>query len=228
MNLSLKNVRMSFKMFIIVLVAVLGMAVLAFSGYRAMKQADADLDNMYNRKLTAVRLLGDEVNYMRMIQVRIVKHILDPSDQEIKQSIGAAMDSYEKTWPEYKRLGSMLPEVAAMMPESEQRWDTFKKGVLEAEKLAESGDRDAAWQYYKGVEAGPTQELLKQLLQLQKIANDNAQREHQGGESGTHDGDDDHDSYLPAPAAGAQSDHHPRHQGQSAGDGAGMQEHGGW
>ena len=46
MNLSLKNVRMSFKMFIIVLVAVLGMAVLAFSGYRAMKQADADLDNM--------------------------------------------------------------------------------------------------------------------------------------------------------------------------------------
>ena len=75
---------MSFKMFIIVLVAVLGMAVLAFSGYRAMKQADADLDNMYNRKLTAVRLLGDEVNYMRMIQVRIVKHILDPSDQEIK------------------------------------------------------------------------------------------------------------------------------------------------
>lgn len=175
MNLSLKNVRMSFKMFIIVLVAVLGMAVLAFSGYRAMKQADADLDNMYNRKLTAVRLLGDEENYMRMIQVRIVKHILDPSDQEIKQSIGAAMDSYEKTWPEYKRLGSMLPEVAAMMPESEQRWDTFKKGVLEAEKLAESGDRDAAWQYYKGVEAGPTQELLKQLLQLQKIANDNAE-----------------------------------------------------
>ena len=129
---------------------------------------------MYNRKLTAVRLLGDEVNYMRMIQVRIVKHILDPNDQKIKQSIHDAMDSYEKTWPEYKRLGSMLPDVAAMMPETEQDWATYKEGILEAEKMADSGQRDAAWEYYKGVEAGPTQVLLKQLLGLQKIANDNA------------------------------------------------------
>ena len=40
--------------------------------------------------------------------------------------------------------------------------------------MADSGQRDAAWEYYKGVEAGPTQVLLKQLLGLQKIANDNA------------------------------------------------------
>ena len=171
---SLKQIRISVKILLIVVVAILGMAVLGFTGYRSMVKADADLDNMYNRKLTAVRLLGDEVNYMRMIQVRIVKHILDPNDQKIKQSIHDAMDSYEKTWPEYKRLGSMLPDVAAMMPETEQDWATYKEGILEAEKMADSGQRDAAWEYYKGVEAGPTQVLLKQLLGLQKIANDNA------------------------------------------------------
>ena len=171
---SLKQIRISVKILLIVVVAILGMTVLGFTGYRSMVKADADLDNMYNRKLTAVRLLGDEVNYMRMIQVRIVKHILDPNDQQIKQSIHDAMDSYEKTWPEYKRLGSMLPDVAAMMPETEQDWATYKEGILEAEKMADSGQRDAAWEYYKGVEAGPTQVLLKQLLGLQKIANDNA------------------------------------------------------
>ena len=141
---SLKQIRISVKILLIVVVAILGMAVLGFTGYRSMVKADADLDNMYNRKLTAVRLLGDEVNYMRMIQVRIVKHILDPNDQHIKHSIHDAMDSYEKTWPEYKRLGSMLPDVAAMMPETEQDWAKYKEGILEAEKMADSGQRDAA------------------------------------------------------------------------------------
>ena len=57
---SLKQIRISVKILLIVVVAILGMTVLGFTGYRSMVKADADLDNMYNRKLTAVRLLRSE------------------------------------------------------------------------------------------------------------------------------------------------------------------------
>ena len=45
---SLKQIRISVKILLIVVVAILGMAVLGFTGYRSMVKADADLDNMYN------------------------------------------------------------------------------------------------------------------------------------------------------------------------------------
>ena len=46
---SLKQIRISVKILLIVVVAILGMAVLGFTGYRSMVKADADLDNIYNR-----------------------------------------------------------------------------------------------------------------------------------------------------------------------------------
>ena len=159
---------------VLVVIGILGMAILSFSGYRAMSQASDDIDNMYSRKLKATRMLGDEINYMRMIQVRIVKHILDPKDAQINASIDEAMKSYETKWPEYKELGMRADKAAAEIPNTEKKWAEYKNGIQEARKLAEAGKTQEAWVYYKGVEAGVTQELLKSLVALQKVADDNA------------------------------------------------------
>ena len=170
----LKDVRIGAKILVLVVIGILGMAILGFSGYRAMSQAGDDLDNMYSRKLKATRMLGDEINYMRMIQVRIVKHILDPKDAQINASIDEAMKSYETKWPEYKALGMRADKAAAEIPNTEKKWAEYKNGIQEARRLADAGKTQEAWTYYKGVEAGVTQELLKSLVALQKVADDNA------------------------------------------------------
>ena len=170
----LKDVRIGAKILVLVVIGIMGMAILSFSGYRAMSQASDDIDNMYSRKLKATRMLGDEINYMRMIQVRIVKHILDPKDAQINASIDEAIKSYETKWPEYKALGMRADKAAAEIPNTEKKWAEYKNGIQEARKLADAGKTQEAWVYYKGVEAGVTQELLKSLVALQKVADDNA------------------------------------------------------
>ena len=130
---------------------------------------------MYNRKLKVTRMLGDEINYMRMIQVRIVKHIIDPKDAKINASIDEAMKSYETKWPEYKDFGMRADNAAAEIPNTEKKWAEYKNGIREARKLADAGKPQEAWNYYKGVEAGVTQDLLKSLVVLQKVADDNAE-----------------------------------------------------
>ncbi len=169
-----QNMKVSVKILILVVIGALGMAILGVMGISSVNKASADMNNMYDRKLQAVKLLGNEINYMRMIQVRIVKHILDPDDKDIENSIQSAIDSYEETWPEYARLGNMLPSVAAIIPGAESAWETYKSGIEETKKIVKTGDTDKAWKYYKDVEAGPTQELLHELQDLQQIANDNA------------------------------------------------------
>jgi len=171
----LKDIRIGAKILVLVVIGILGMAVLSFSGYSAMSKAGDDLDNMYSRKLKATRMLGDEINYMRMIQVRIVKHILDPKDGKINASIDEAVNSYEKTWPDYRELGMRADKAAAEIPTTEKKWAEYKQGIQEARKLADAGKTQEAWIYYKGVEAGVTQELLKSLVTLQKVADDNAE-----------------------------------------------------
>ena len=170
----LKDIRIGTKVLMLVVIGILGMAILSFSGYRAMSKAGDDLDNMYNRKMKATRMLGDEINYMRMIQVRIVKHIIDPKDEKINASIDEAMNNYEAKWPEYKELGMRAEKAAAEIPTTEKKWAEYKNGIHEARKLADAGKTQEAWTYYKGVEAGATQELLKSLVALQKVADDNA------------------------------------------------------
>ena len=170
----LKDIRIGYKILVLVVIGIVGMAILSFSGYSAMSQAGDDLDNMYSRKLKATRMLGDEINYMRMLQVRIVKHILDPKDAKINASIDEAMNSYEKTWPDYKALGMRAEKAAAEIPNTEKKWAEYKSGIEQARKLADAGKTQEAWSYYKGVEAGVTQDLMHSLVALQKVADDNA------------------------------------------------------
>ena len=171
----LKDIRIGYKILMLVVIGILGMAILSFSGYSAMSKAGDDIDNMYNRKMKATRMLGNEINYMRMIQVRIVKHIIDPKDTKVNASIDEAIESYEKTWPDYKDLGMRADKAAAEIPTTEKKWAEYKDGIQETRKLADAGKTQEAWTYYKGVEAGVTQELLKSLVTLQKVADDNAE-----------------------------------------------------
>lgn len=170
----IKDIRIGAKILLLVVIGLLGMAILSFSGYSAMSKAGADLDNMYHRKLKATRLLGNEINYTRKIQVSITKHIIDPKDEQIKASIGASIDQFDKTWPEYRELAMKADNVAPHVPETEKQWAAYKQGIQEVQRLTDAGKHDEAWKKYKEIESGITVDLVNSLHNLEKIANDNA------------------------------------------------------
>ena len=87
-----KDVKVAYKILVLVVIAGIAMAMIGYTGYSSLQSAGADLDNMYTRKLTAVRLLGDEINNMRIVQVNTIRAVLEPGEaSELKSARDAAM-----------------------------------------------------------------------------------------------------------------------------------------
>ena len=74
----MNNVKVSFKILLLVLIALVGMAVIGFRGWSGLSKAGADMSNMYEKNLRAIALIGDEIEAMRVIQVRTYQAIADP------------------------------------------------------------------------------------------------------------------------------------------------------
>lgn len=170
----LKDIRIGAKILMLVIIGIIGMGILSFSGYSGMSKAGDDLDNMYNRKLKAMRLLGNEINYTRKVQLGVTKHIIDPKDEQVIAYVKEAMDSYEKTWPEYKELAMRADNIAPKIPEVEKQWIEYKQGIMEVKRLTDAGKKQEAWDHYKKMENGITKDLVASLHNLEKLANDNA------------------------------------------------------
>lgn len=175
--MKLKNIRVGYKIFMLVIIAILAMIFIGYTGYSALSQAGNDLDNMYSRKLQGVRLLGDEINNMRVIQVRTMQILVDPSQlNDRKRDIDASIKKYEEDWQTYHKIASLLPEVAAQLPEAENDWNTYKKAMTDIVSLTEAGKRDEAAALYKAKGAADVTALRDKLNSLKKIALDNAEK----------------------------------------------------
>ena len=172
-----KDVKVAYKILVLVVIAGIAMAMIGYTGYSSLQSAGADLDNMYTRKLTAVRLLGDEINNMRIVQVNTIRAVLEPGEAaELKSALDAAMEDYEQKWQDCRKLAVMLPEVGAQMPEAEEDWQSYKKSMEGAMGLAVAGKKEEAWKVYNEAAAPAFKKLSSKLFSLQKIANDNAEK----------------------------------------------------
>ena len=98
----MNNIKVAYKIVLLVLIAVIGMAIIGFTGYLFLNKAGKDMDTMYTHKLQAIRILGEQVDSMRVIQVRAMQAIADPARiPELKTSIAKEAKDYETNWVEY-------------------------------------------------------------------------------------------------------------------------------
>ncbi len=170
----IKNMKLGVKLLTLVLIGAIGMVTLGISGVYSIKKADADMDNMYNRKMKAAQLLAKENNEMRMIQIRIVKRIFDSSDTQVKNNLENSIKSYEEIWSKYLVLANMTANVKVHVPDTEAAYKNFKEGIEKTNKLVDEGKFDEAWENYKKLEKAEAQELYERLEKLEQLAKDNA------------------------------------------------------
>lgn len=171
----LKDIRIGYKILVLVVIGVIGMVSLGISSYMGMSKASDDIENMYTRKMQAIRILGTEISLMRAVKVSVIEHILDPKDAKVEESIDVNIKKYENYWAEYKPLGMRAEDAAAQIPNSEAKWAEFKQKSLEAQRLVNEGKTKEAWELYRNVELTTAVDLLKSLQDLRTVALDNAE-----------------------------------------------------
>ena len=171
-----RNMKLGAKIMVLIIIGVLGMVALGTMGISAIKQADADMDNMYNRKLQAVDYLGREMTYMTLLKERTVEHLLAPDDSKTTELMNEAISGFEELWTEYAELGMRASNVAPYVPEAKEDWDQFKADILDVAALADEGKSDEAWEAFKVVDSGSADTLNLALQNLKQLADDNAEQ----------------------------------------------------
>ncbi len=168
------NMKLSAKLLILVLIGAIGMMTLGISGVYSIKKSDADMDNMYNRKMKAAQYIAKENNEMRMMQICTVKRISFSSDEQVKQDLEDSIKSYEKIWSDYLVLANMTANVKVHVPDTETAYKKFKEGIEKINKLVDEGKLDEAWECYNDLEDNEVKELYGMLEKLGQLAEDNA------------------------------------------------------
>ena len=171
----MNNIKVTYKIVLLVLVAVIGMAVIGFTGYSFLNKAGQDMDTMYSHKLQAIRIMGEEIDNMRVVQLRAMQMIADPARiPELKKNIDNQIQAYETGWTEYEKLAAGVPEAAEKLPETKANWDRFKSGILNIESIAAAGNTAGALEAYNSKTKQDTTDLRNKLGALLKTAEKNA------------------------------------------------------
>ncbi len=171
----MNNLKVSVKILMLVVVAFIGMAVIGLRGWSSLTKAGTDMEVMYKEKLQTVNLIGEEVDSMRVIQVRTYQAIADPPRaQEVKKGQQKSIEKYEKTWAELEKLISKVPAQQALGAETKANWVRFRDSMVKTMAIAESGNSTGALAEYNASAKKETADLRDRLHKLLEMAEKNA------------------------------------------------------
>ena len=171
----MNNVKVSFKILLLVVIALVGMLVIGFRGWSGLSKAGADMTNMYENNLRSIALLGDEIEAMRVIQVRTYQAIADPARYaEVKKGADKKVGGYEKTWGEYEKLAATMPDLAGQVTQCKAAWQKFRASYESTMKAAETGNTATGLAEYNRSMKQATVDLRDGLAKLLKATEEKA------------------------------------------------------
>jgi methyl-accepting chemotaxis protein len=171
----MNNVKVSFKILLLVLISLIGMAVIGFRGWSGLSKAGNDMTNMYENNLRAIALLGDEIEAMRVIQVRTYQAIADPARYaEVKKGADKKVGDFEKTWGNYEKLAASMPGLADQVTQCKSAWQKYRASYESTMKAAESGNTATGLAEYNRSMKQATVTLRDGLAKLLKATEEHA------------------------------------------------------
>lgn len=171
----MNNVKVAYKILLLVVVAFLGMAIIGVRGWMSLNKAGQDMDTMYAEKLRAVQFLGNSVEAMRVIQVRTYQAIADPARvAEVKPKQREQIAKYEQAWSEYEKLGRRISEIAPIVDGAGKDWQVYRASMEKVMALAEAGKPQEALAEYNRAAKQATIDLRDKLTKLGESADKNA------------------------------------------------------
>lgn len=144
------NIKVSYKILIMIIIAVVGMAIVATRGIMTITDANDHATAMYNEATVPNNLLADMIEEIRVIQVRSLQAVADPvRAQEVSMSQAKNIQKMDEIVSQYMALPNK-PGEEADFTSLQQQWNNYKKllpGVIDAVK---SGGAEAGLAAYNG------------------------------------------------------------------------------
>ena len=172
----MNSLKVAHKIILMVIVAAVGLVVVGFVGFRSLGTTGDELKRMYDRELTAVSYLGEAIERMRVIQVRSMQAVADPSrTEEVKKLQLEDIQSFDEVWAKYEAVTADKPDSKAENEKITSLWKEFNVSVPAVITAVESGGSAAGLAEYNRKGKDDVVQLRNSLNELkEKIAADAA------------------------------------------------------
>lgn len=168
------NIKVNVKIFIMVVIAVVGMAIIGIRGAVSINDGHKQMQQMYDVEMKSVELLGNAESKMRTIQVRSMQVIADPTRlAELSKTQQKDISEMEAILQEYATLAKMDGS-ADGLDEMLGYWDSFKKSMPAVMTAVQQGGTQAGIDEYNRKGKDDTVKLRDSLNSLTNITKEEA------------------------------------------------------
>ncbi len=166
----MNNIKVVYKIAILIVIALIGMAAIGAEGWFSLRQADKDITNLYRNNLVAIEHLGNARENQQAVRGFFYSILSDPARADnLRQRLEKNITEYDTDWGKFEQLVSKDPEASAKAAEAKKLWDSFKTEVRQACDVAKTGDANLALTTYNAHALGHRQQLGKALDALNEM-----------------------------------------------------------
>ena len=174
----MNNIRVAFKILILVIIAAIAMVTIGYQGYAAIDKANADMDIMYNQKLQAMYHLGEQKFIVRDIQTRAVLSMTAKDEarfKELHEDMAEAQKNFDSNWAAFGNVAKHVPGVAERMDKVQTDGHALLRLMGDIIALNEKGQHEEAQALYTKSGGKATSALRKQIEELQDMCRSNSE-----------------------------------------------------
>ena len=183
----LSNIRMAYKILCLVLVAVIGLAAVSFTGFISLNNTEKTVDTMSTVYLPANQYLADGQLNMRKIQSAMLEAIATPDKERRVKMKNDLNDKYSddflSSWKKYKELMGNDESVSGKLSETEQNWNEYNKVANQVIDLMIADKPAEASKLYAGDGIKKLNALKNSLTDLQDIGNADVKKADEANEA---------------------------------------------
>ncbi len=172
------NVRVSFKILILAVIAAIALVAVGYTGYSMLDQANYRMSKMYNQKLKSMQMV-DEMKYlMRDMGVHELNLAVSTSPDEQQKNVRNIENinsRFHEQMENYTENAKGVDGVQERIDEANQAWDGYYQTAKQIQTLVKEGKSDEARALYfkDGQKYGSA--VGKPIKELQNMINDNAE-----------------------------------------------------
>jgi methyl-accepting chemotaxis protein len=164
----LKNLKVSFKLLLVLIIAIFSLCAVGFTGYYYLSKANSDMDDMYNESLLSVMRLNEMRAHARAIEADILELMITMNDIEKKEAVkdieerAKSFDS-NLTLFEKSKLEPFEKDKLEELRANMQKYRDSRKIVIELTMQNKNAD---AYKLYSSSTRIPFEAFNKNLVEL--------------------------------------------------------------
>ncbi|WP_462332707.1 methyl-accepting chemotaxis protein [Schwartzia sp. (in: firmicutes)] len=174
----LDNIRVAYKLVILAIVAVLGMAIIGGSGYMAIKKAQADMEVMYTSSVQTLVYVGAANGDMRRAQAMAASTVVSAKDPErvkkLTNSLDESLKAVQASLNGLDGIPNKNAETVALLDKIKKDFAELTPILKRTIELTAAGQGEEAGAYYTKNGASRASSIGKELAKLSQMEADRA------------------------------------------------------